>query len=1628
MLVFLFTDIEGSSKLWEEHTEVMTPIIARHDEILREQVGAAGGRITKHTGDGITAVFETAGQPVGCALETQKRFAAEPWGEIGELKIRAGLHAGEAEFLASAGTADGDYFGPPVNATARVMSAAWGGQILLTPAVTEASPLPDQATLLDLGQHLLKNVRAPQQLYQLDHPQLPRHHFPPPRTLSGQSIRQTVDERGRQMAGLEPQAMGIALVAATLLPALQGGLDPNAGALEGNLGVLEDLGAVSLRGFVADFAERLRASEPQPASEIQGLLQGALQSRWQSNALRTDASRLLKAVHGVEAAMAASTDEVKEALARGLADLGGQFGEFRWMLAGVQDTLAEVQTRQALQLALQREQLDLQRQQLVKTNLLLHRQPGVLVTVEVPPEAPPAEVPPAPVACPYMGLSAFEADDAEYFFGREVLVAELTARLAGTRFLAVVGPSGSGKSSLVRAGLLPAVWAGALPGSRDWQTLVLTPGAHPLNELAVRLSLLSADRPSVLLRDLEADPRVLELTVRRALADQPDEVKLLLVVDQFEEIFALCHDEAERRQFIDALLYAVEAEEGRTVVVPTVRADFYGRCAEYPRLAARMSDGLLVGPMSEAELRSAIEQPAAVVGLRLEPGLADTILDDVVGEPGALPLMSHALLETFERRRGAEMTLAGYAASGGVAGAIAQTADTVYGQFSPEEQAIARNIFLRLTELGEEGAQDTRRRVAPSELVRRAEEAPTVEAALKALADARLITTGGGPVLSGSEGSVPSESEGTVEVSHEALIREWPALRGWLEEDREGLRIHRHLTEASHEWERLEREPGELYRGARLATADEWAVEHTGALNPLEREFLAASQELARARQAEQQRRRRRTIVGLAAGLVIALVLALLAGQQWQRASSEEQKALQQASVLLASQAEAELAAGYGDRAVLLALEALERYPYTPQAEHALGQAVSYNRALQHYSAHESAVTSVAWSPDGTRLASSASSDNSVHIWDPVTGETEVVIDMPTGITGNVYDMALHVQWTPDGKRLLAITGDRYTLGSQDYDVLLWDATTGELISSVEVANQTEPESGELIASFVNYPTGSLADIAPQSGRLATAGGDNTALLWDDAWQRPEVLLRGHTAGVNSVAWSPDEAELVTASLDGTARIWDTASGEALQVLEGHEGPVHLALWSPDGAQVATAGQDGTLRLWDATNGDLVSSIQTESGAVFSLAWAPNGARIVTGQEDGSLRTWEVASGLPLEALRGHQGIITDLKWSPLDDRLASADGGGFARVWNAAQSTAWRLYPPQAERGGDWSVQGASWSSDGRYLAMAGGDAVAATEPPSFNIWDVEANQLLMENLGDALNYNGMEAHFSPDDSAILYLGLEQFPDFSGLAAAYVFDAQTGQIIQTFTPGGDSRVKSAAWSPDGAQVGTALLNGEMVIWDYETGEKIETVVVDPNGEWVDTVQWSPDGSKIAADIGDSPTTAGVWDTNTWDLLYTVAHEQPALVLVAAWSPDGTRLLTTSGNAEQGAQDNTARIWDGATGKELLVLRGYTEMVWSGDWSPSGERVATSSTDGTVRIWDASTGDELLTLSVPVFLVLYARWSPDGQHLAIAGLDTLVSVWRVWQSTEELVDYAKECCLFRELTAAEREQFGLSPR
>jgi WD40 repeat protein/class 3 adenylate cyclase len=1586
MLVFLFTDIEGSSRLWEEHTDAMGGVIARHDAILRQTIDAAGGRITKHTGDGVTAAFAN-GEPIKCALETQTRFAAESWGTIGELRIRAGLHAGEAEFQMSEGTPEGDYFGPPVNATARVMAAAWGGQVLLTPQVTQVSPLPPGAALRNLGEHLLKNVSTPQQLFQLEHPQLPWRDFPPPRTLSGQSIRQAVDDRGSQLAGQDSTGMALGLLTAILLPALQGDLHPESDALEGNLGVLADLRAGTLRAFTAEFAGELwarqQAGEAPGLPEIQALLNQALLAQWQAGgataaALRADASRLLQAVHGVEAALQASTAEVKETLARGLADLGGSFSEFRWMLDEAAQTLAEMRTRQALQLALQREQLDLQAQQLVQTHLLLQLQQQ-RAAAPVPVDLPPAEAEPtapADVPCPYKGLAPFRAEDAEFFFGREELVAELTARLAGTRFLAVVGPSGSGKSSLVRAGLLPAVWDGALPGSEQWITLVITPGAHPLNELAVRLSVPCDDRPASLLRDLEADHRSAALAIRRALGDQPGDVKLLLVVDQFEEVLALCRDENERRQFIDALLYAVAAQEGRTIVVPTIRADFYGPCADYPQLAARMGDGLLVGPMDAEELRAAIERPAAVVGLRLEPGLAEMILDDVAGEPGALPLLSHALLETFERRRGAEMTLSGYAASGGVAGAIAQTADTVFAQFTPAERAIARNIFLRLTELGEEGTQDTRRRVAPGELVRTAEEAPLVEAVLKTLADARLITT----------------AEDTVEVAHEALIREWPTLRRWLDEDREGLRVHRHLTETAMEWERLGREPGELYRGARLAAATEWAETHAEALNPLEREFLAASRELAQREEAQRERRRRYTILALAGGLAIAIGLAIFAFSA--RASAQREAAVNQ-SLVLAANAQQAQENGEVDLALALALEAVRIEQPPAEAVRALSALALGPGTRAVLPDHSNAVRCVAFNPDGnTALSGSCSELDSsggcvngeLTLWDlsaavGLADEPGTKLRQFEGHNGWVNSIA----FSPDGQTALS--------GSGDGSLILWGV-----------------ETGEVVRRFTGHASGVNGVAFSSDGRTALSGSDDaTLILWDVNTSAAVRRFEGHAGGVNAVAISPDGQTALSGSDDMTAILWDLATGQEIRRFEGHVNAVEGVGFALDGQTMLSAGGN-TIRLWDLESGQEIRQ-QGFGGMPDLLAMSSDGSTALLDVADVVL--WDTEDWRPVQSLVNPGLAFNELESAALsvDGRLAlSGYSNGMLRLWNAAEQAESRRLATDGT-----PLLALAVSPDGRRL-LTGDMADVAT------LWDAESGEVIRRFEDDAVGVCPNCIDFSPDGVYALVGSSDGFGG-SGAMSVVLWNLETGEEVHRLR-GHRYIVRSVAISPDGrtALSGSQAFDdqlqepGELILWDLETGEEIRRF---DSTDDITSIVFSADG-RLALTGSAYLEHATLWDVASGqEILRPEGHTN--MVFDVAFGPDETTALSASA-------DGSLILWDVETGEVIRRYLGHEDMVWSVDISPDGHYVLSGSMDGAIILWDFETAEELRRFKGHTGLVASLEFSPNGRAAYSVSADGTLIEWQVsGLSLDELIDWTYANRYVRDLTCEERAQYRVEP-
>src|SRR5512135_3154437 len=517
-------------------------------------------------------------------------------------------------------------------------------------------------------------------------------------------------------------------------------------------------------------------------------------------------------------------------------------------------------------------------------------------------------------ACPYRGLEVFDIAHAPFFFGREALTEWLIVKLRASpsgqenRFLAILGASGSGKSSLARAGLIPAIKRGELVGSAEWPVVILKPGRDPIESLAVALAGLDGARPSPvavqgLMSGLQANENTLHLTTRLALRDAPPARRLVLLVDQFEEVFTLCEDEEARKALFANLLYAATITGGQTIVLLTMRADFYGKCGAYPALAAAMSDHqLLVGPMAEDELRRAIERPAQLAGGEFEPGLVEMLLQEVAGQPGSLPMLQFALTELWGRREGRRLTVAAYRAIGGLQGALEGRANEVLGTFNDTERETCRRIFLRLIQPGE-GTEDTKRRASFGELVPAGSDAESVESVISRLANARLITTG--------DPNDPGKT--SVEVAHEALIRGWGRLRQWVEADRAGLRVQRRLTEAAHEWDHAGREPSLLFAGARLATAREWAESHPGELSPLEVDFLAAGLEAERKRKADE----------VAAARRLAEEAEARRRAEEERAREAEQRAQEARQYAGRQRRLRRLMSGIGGVAVILALAAV---------------------------------------------------------------------------------------------------------------------------------------------------------------------------------------------------------------------------------------------------------------------------------------------------------------------------------------------------------------------------------------------------------------------------------------------------------------------------------------------------------------------------------------------------------------------------------------------------------------------------------------------------------------------------------------------------------------------------------
>jgi WD40 repeat protein/transcriptional regulator with XRE-family HTH domain/energy-coupling factor transporter ATP-binding protein EcfA2 len=1159
---------------------------------------------------------------------------------------------------------------------------------------------------------------------------------------------------------------------------------------------------------------------------------------------------------------------------------------------------------------------------------------------------------PVPGFPPYKGLLFFDEVDSGLFFGRESLTAHLVERISdlaidsSLRFLAVVGASGSGKSSLVRAGLAVAI------KKAGWDVRIFTPGADPLKALVMQF----------------------EMDQDRAGGD-----RLLILVDQFEETFTLCRDESERISFIERLLgFAQEPSKKMTVVI-ALRADFYSHCAQYPLLRQAVSaEQEYIGQMNKEELRRAIEEPAKRDGWEFEPGLVDVLLQDIGAhgshepESGALPLLSHALLATWERRRGRTLMLDGYYASGGVRGAIAETAESVFtDQLNQTQQELARDVFLRLTELGE-GTEDTRRRAMLKELVRQSAEATQLRAVLNTLAEARLITL----------------NEDSAEVAHEALIREWHRLHEWLTEDREGLLLHRHLTESAHEWESRDGDPAELYRGARLAQAHEWASINEERLNTTERAFLAASinQEQHDALEREAQRQReleaaqelaesqsraakqlRRRAISLASALALVLVLAGVAIFFGHQAS---QNALAAQSRELAAAAISNLDVD-PERSILLALQAVSAKD-TLEAENALHRSILASRILLVFH-HDAEIWSVAYSPDGTRIAT-ASQDKTAKIWDAATGELLLTL---SGHSESVND----VIYSPDGTQIAT--------ASQDKTAKIWDAASGQLLLTLS-------GHAESVHAVIYNSDGT---------RLVTASDDKTARVWDAFTGEELLTFSSHGNAVFNAAFSPDGKRVATSGLDENVRIWDAISGNELLTLPFENGDQLRGLaFSPDGTRIAvTSTRFPWGRVWDATTGEvLLSGFSDHRDVLVDIDFSSDGKLMATGSSDTKAKIWDTMTGEVLYTLSGHTLPVTGVAFNNAGTRLVTVSWDHTARVWDITPASESLFIPIDSP----WSLR-TSYSPDGMQLLTD----YPSEDVAKVKVWDAASGKELLtwKREGDSVFLTA----YSPDGSQVA---------MSSDKNIIVLDAKTGK--EQFTLAGHADlITDIGFSPDGSQLASGSGNGEIIIWDMVDGKALltlqgRTIGSSPMIRYaVFAVAYSPNGNHLIS--GDTYGMGIIWDITTGEKLFTVLNEEavgnssfPDIGFDAAYSPDGKRVALTGGLG-------TTRIWDASTGKELLVLKGHTGSVVSVTFSSDGKRIATASVDGTVKVWNATTGVNLLTLPVESRGAGGVSFSPDGKRLAVGAVS---GVYVFVLPIDDVVELARSR-LTRSLTAEECQQY-----
>ncbi|MEU8112727.1 AAA family ATPase [Micromonospora sp. NPDC048947] len=1160
---------------------------------------------------------------------------------------------------------------------------------------------------------------------------------------------------------------------------------------------------------------------------------------------------------------------------------------------------------------------------------------------------------------PYRGLRSFNDEDAEWFFGRDRLRTELLdmterLRVDGGGILLVVGASGSGKTSLVNAGLVASLRDGGLPGSAAWPVLQLAVTQHPCVELARSLSTELGEDAVKVERILQEDPQRCGELTRRVSARAADAEHVVIVVDQLEQTFAACPDEVEIDRFVAALCAAGTA--GGALVILGLRADFYGRVLSHPDLArAVRGRQITVEPMTEDELREVLTQPARKAELDVEPALIERLLGDAgirgrrAGhEVGTLPLISHALYTTWEKRQQGNLTLETYLALGGLEGAVAESANIVYRELPPLQQALARRMFLSLVQVNV-GTADTRRRLPLTELF--AKFGSDIEDVLDRFVEQRLVVV----------------DADAVEITHDALLTAWPQMRHWLAEGRDGLVIAQQLDAAADAWRQEDRDRSGLIQGTRLSAAKAWAAANPDDVPPPTAEFLSASmRETLRS-----SRRRTSAVVALTISLLCAIVAAAVALVQRDLArdaqTTAEVERNNAQSRMVATRAN-QLRARDPSLARQLSLAAYQIAP-TVEARSSLLDATAVRPAIRMGTGDSNRIMSaITYSPDGRTLVAAA--DDVIERWDVTTyGHPRRLDRLTSGTASRISALA----FTPDGLLLAAAAADG--------TIRLWDLRD---LTRPRPVGEPVPAFGGKAHAVTFSPDGRLLAAAGASAKAEDGG---TARIWtvaDNGSLTPvgQPLSVGNGAG-KSVSFHRSNQFLAIGTEAGSVGVWDVRNPAnpvlAATPADGPTKAVGQLAFSPDGNILAAGSADFTAYLWTTTDPRtprrLGMPLTGATSWINAVTFSPDSAQVAVASSDTALgvRIVDIRSSRTIATLP-HPAPVTAVKFSPDGRTVATSANDGVARIWPI----------PGPVLAMPYTVSAARFSPDDRTLAVgsAGTALIDVTDPT----WPKPSATTLASPDGFSSSVS-----YTPDGNLLAVAhgrsGTVQLWNVTDSAHAIA----VGQPLQAHS----KQIEAMTFNPSGQLLATGSRDETVRIWDlHDPASPRLVATLDGFTGYVYGVAFSPDGRLLAAASADK--TIRMWDISNLSAIASVGN--PAITLdhyayFATFSPDGRTLAAGGG-------DSAVHLFDLADPAHPTPigtpLQGPTDYLYNAVFTPDGGTLAVAVTDGTVRLWDVRDPDKpklTATLTAPTGAVYTLDYQAQGDLLAAGGAGNTTWLW-----------------------------------